>query len=134
MGFLGFGSSRRERVQFNNEVRDCLRHNCLIETDSGKNPRFPGPLVFGQLLDEGWHTKSTSTESAAYIAIAYFMGNAQRDESDKAEAVRIYGPTAQLLESGRTLGKISPEKYNRYREVLTRYYRNHIDTRAAHHG
>lgn len=114
MGRVG-GLNRRE---YNTCVRDCLEHHIGIVTDSDKNPRFCGILVFADLIAKGWYARRTAEDTAVVIALTYFEGNAKIGGDDAIEADRISIPLNQFWIDAALGGKITEARAIQFREFL----------------
>ena len=113
------GLTRRE---WNSRVADLLERKIGIETDSSKNPNFPGILVFGRLLDEGWYQKCCPEDNALYIALAYWEGCAKAGGTAQVEARRIDKPITDFMMEVGMSGKVAEA---RGRQFVMFYDKHH---------
>ena len=87
----------RKRKTFDFEVTSTLQQVLKIDTDNRTNKRFPGYLVYMDYLDAAWQSKKTVEESVLAIALAYWGGVIESDQS--AEAIRDMKEVRSKLES-----------------------------------
>lgn len=110
-----------DRKEWNTCVRNILEARLSIDTNHRSNPLFPGLLVFGEMLDTGWHQKACPEDNALYIALAYVVGCAKEGGAALDEARRVNTPTMEFLTEVFESGKISEAR----RQQFLAYYDKH---------
>ena len=105
---FGFGKVQGlNRKEWNTRVKNLLENRLEIVADSTANPMFPGIIIFGSLLDEGWNQKVAPEDNAIYIALRYWSGAAAASDSGLREAKRIDEALTDFIYQTVMEGKIS---------------------------
>ena len=95
-----------KRRKYNSRVKWLLENRIGIETDSFKNPDFPGIIIFAHMLDEGWYQNLCPEDNALYIALRYWSGCAKAGGDPLTEARRIDKPITDFLMEVGMSGKV----------------------------
>ncbi|WOF41725.1 hypothetical protein KNJ79_10660 [Sphingopyxis indica] len=112
---FGFGRvDGLNRKEYNNRVKNLLENRFAIDTDHMRNPRFPGIITFGQLIDQGWFQKCCPEDNALFIALAYWEGCAKEGGLGLAEALRIDDAVSAFIPELAIAGKISDARARQF--------------------
>ena len=112
-----FGFSRVDglnRKEWNTRVRNLLENRFEIVTNHQLNPSFPGILVFGQLLDEGWHQKACPEDAAVYVALIYWSGKAKAGRDGSQEARQLVDSITDFILEIAMSGKVSEARSRQF--------------------
>jgi len=104
----------KNMAKYNGNVNLKLNNEYQISTED--NPRFPGVLVYLQLIDNAWAARMSEDEAAMYIATLYFCGLAKAGYED--EAVELQGRIISVANFCVPKGIISQEKFSDFAAAI----------------
>ncbi len=81
----------RKRKTFDFEVTSTLQQVLKIDTDNQTNKRFPGYLVYMDLLDAAWHSKKNGRRNCRSNR-ARLLGGCHRERPERRALERLDGP------------------------------------------
>jgi hypothetical protein len=104
----------RNREKYNGTVDTKLNNEYQIQTRN--NPRFPGLVVYLDLIDKAWQVSMNEDEAAMYIATLYFCGIVKAGY--EREAAALQGRLITVAEFCVPRGMVSEERFSKFAAAI----------------